>query len=568
MGSAGGRIIHLAQAHSTQHPGPAGMDYWHQAWSRLGLWLTFRDAAGEPLATTGATHPFWDLLLGQSVRFRESLRHLARKGCREEFFAEPIDSSGALLVCGAALGRRRNAASAVLGCSLSPLMRDEEAVARFCSRHQLDATIVRRLLTDMPVLDPDLFEIHGRILTSQMRSLHGEMRSQREVKDLSAHLGQVYEELNLIYRLSSGMTVSGRSVGHLQQLCSELVASTLVENVVVVLEPPPGTDKPATVVRAGPLQATAQQLSELYRQAVRRCGEHPPPLVFNDAGATPELAWAGAWLKHLAFYPLSRGERTFGGILVINRVDGQEFGSYEIQLVNALAERSTAHLETIRLYEDLEHLFLGMLHALVSSIDAKDPYTSGHSQRVAWLCQRLASLGGVPAEKCERVYLSGLLHDIGKIGVSESVLRKTGRLTPEEFAEMRRHPQIGAHILQGVPHVEDLIPGVLHHHERMDGHGYPDGLKGDEVPFLGRVIGLADSFDAMTTNRTYRKAQPVQIAVAEIRRCSGTQFDPGLTELLLGQDLAAVQEEMHRFARQPIASCGIQADCSCVGESI
>jgi len=129
--------------------------------------------------------------------------------------------------------------------------------------------------------------------------------------------------------------------------------------------------------------------------------------------------------------------------------------------------------------------------------------------------------------------MAGLLHDVGKIGVPEAVLQKAGRLTNEEFEQMKRHPGVGAKILADIKQVEDIIPGVLHHHERYDGKGYPAGLSGQEIPLMGRIICLADCFDAMTSNRTYRRALPLEVALCEIRRCSGTQFDPTLAESFL-----------------------------------
>jgi HD-GYP domain-containing protein (c-di-GMP phosphodiesterase class II) len=170
---------------------------------------------------------------------------------------------------------------------------------------------------------------------------------------------------------------------------------------------------------------------------------------------------------------------------------------------------------------------------LTSAVDAKDAYTCGHSERVAAISKQLTLEAGLPDALAERVYMAGLLHDVGKIGVPESVLQKTGRLTPEEFEQMKRHPQIGARILRDVKQISDLIPGVLHHHERFDGQGYPNGLTGENIPIMGRIICLADCFDAMTSNRTYRKALPLEVALTEIRRCSGTQFDPVLTESFL-----------------------------------
>jgi HD-GYP domain-containing protein (c-di-GMP phosphodiesterase class II) len=152
---------------------------------------------------------------------------------------------------------------------------------------------------------------------------------------------------------------------------------------------------------------------------------------------------------------------------------------------------------------------------------------------VALLSRYLATQLGLSDAEAERIYMAGLLHDVGKIGVGESVLQKTGKLTPEEAELMKKHPEIGAHILDDIPQMEDIIPGVLSHHERYDGRGYPYALAGRDIPLMGRIICLADCFDAMTSNRTYRQAVPIEAALAEIRRCSGTQFDPALAELFL-----------------------------------
>jgi HD-GYP domain-containing protein (c-di-GMP phosphodiesterase class II) len=138
--------------------------------------------------------------------------------------------------------------------------------------------------------------------------------------------------------------------------------------------------------------------------------------------------------------------------------------------------------------------------------------------------------------------MAGLLHDVGKIGVPEAVLQKTGRLTAEEFEQMKKHPGVGARILADIKQVEDIIPGVLHHHERFDGKGYPAGLSGQNIPLMGRIICLADCFDAMTSNRTYRRALPLEVALSEIRRCSGTQFDPSLAEAFLRINIATFRE--------------------------
>ena len=159
----------------------------------------------------------------------------------------------------------------------------------------------------------------------------------------------------------------------------------------------------------------------------------------------------------------------------------------------------------------MQNLLMGMLHALSASIDAKDPYTRGHSQRVAMISRRLAEMSGLEPERVERVYLAGLLHDIGKIGVPGHVLRKPGKLTKGEYDQIKRHPEIGANILGGIRQIEDILPVILYHHERPDGKGYPEGLRvaGDsagardgKVPHEALILGLADSFGALPSSRT------------------------------------------------------------------
>jgi HD-GYP domain-containing protein (c-di-GMP phosphodiesterase class II) len=155
--------------------------------------------------------------------------------------------------------------------------------------------------------------------------------------------------------------------------------------------------------------------------------------------------------------------------------------------------------------------------------------------------------------------MAGLLHDVGKIGVPEAVLQKTGKLTDEEFEQIKKHPAIGARILQDVKQVADLLPGVLHHHERYDGRGYPARLSGTDIPLMGRIICLADCFDAMTSSRTYRKAMPLEAALTEIRRCSGTQFDPELAEVFLGIPIEQVKSLLHDHHSQCRPLMGVSA---------
>ena len=149
------------------------------------------------------------------------------------------------------------------------------------------------------------------------------------------------------------------------------------------------------------------------------------------------------------------------------------------------------------------------------------------------------------------IYLAGLLHDVGKIGVSETVLRKPGRLSSEEFEQIRKHPQIGANILSGIKQLESVTPAVLSHHEAFDGSGYPRQLAGKDIPLNGRIVMLADSFDAMISDRLYRKALPLAGVLAQMRRFSGTQFDPKLTEMFLGSNVSQLFEQLQTINTDP-----------------
>jgi len=542
-------MIGLAKTGADHLPGSSFLQ-WAELWSGLGLWLSLWDERGNCVEQAGTGERFWNALAQHSKQYRNRLQQTARAAPQTGPVTTELDPGSGLVVIAVPVTRGRRVVGSLLACGLSPEFSDQEVLARFCDLHEFDRLLCAGLAADTPRHGLETLRAYAAILRHQVDSWSAGALARWDIEGLSAELAQAYEELNLIYRVSADMTVSKRPVAYFEKLGAELLAATVVESLATVLEPPPRVTAESAVVMTGPLEAGREEVLRLYDQAHHHGRNAGASLVVNDAAASPEFSWAAHWLQRFVFFELSRNEQRFGGILAVNRSDGQDFGSEEIQLINSMAQRSAAFLENVRLYDDLEQLFMGMLHALVSSIDAKDPYTCGHSQRVAWLSRHIAGLAGVPDGLSQRVYLGGLLHDIGKIGVSESVLGKTGRLTPAEFEEMKRHPEIGARILESVPQVGDLIPSVLHHHERVDGRGYPAGLAGEDVPFLGRIVCLADSVDAMTTSRTYREARTLPWAAAEIRRCSGSQFDPALADLLLQDDLEGVVRKMARSGRR------------------
>ncbi|MDP2321017.1 MAG: HD domain-containing protein [Acidobacteriota bacterium] len=223
--------------------------------------------------------------------------------------------------------------------------------------------------------------------------------------------------------------------------------------------------------------------------------------------------------------------RTTDAILGVLYVDSQtvrEFSDAELELLAAVGNQAGIALHRARLMAEVERLFLDVMKAIASIIDAKDGYTHKHSERVAAFGVRLAHQLGFDADSRAVVELSGLLHDVGKIGVPDAILNKPGKLTDSEFKEMRLHPLHGARILSNIQSqkVVSLLPGVKYHHERWDGKGYPEGLAGEEIPLLGRLLGVADFLDALTSDRSYRKGLTLEEALQMVKDLEGKAFDP------------------------------------------
>jgi putative two-component system response regulator len=191
------------------------------------------------------------------------------------------------------------------------------------------------------------------------------------------------------------------------------------------------------------------------------------------------------------------------------------------------------HAEVERKTQEIEGLSLHVVHSLADAIDAKDAYTKGHSGRVADYSREIAKRFGYSAERQEEIYMMGLLHDVGKIGVPDEVINKPGKLTDEEFAKIKTHPGRGARILENIKEMPKLATGARWHHERYDGRGYPDGLAGENIPEEARIIAVADAYDAMTSHRSYRDVIPQEVVKGELEKGSGTQFDPQFAAIML-----------------------------------
>jgi HD-GYP domain-containing protein (c-di-GMP phosphodiesterase class II) len=205
----------------------------------------------------------------------------------------------------------------------------------------------------------------------------------------------------------------------------------------------------------------------------------------------------------------------------------------ELDLLENLCSQAAIALENSRLFSNLEKTYFDTIAALAAAIDAKDHYTHGHSEKVMEYSVAIAEELHLDDKEVTAIKFAGLLHDVGKIGIDDNILKKPGMLTPEERAEIEKHPVYGSKIVEKVDFLKTIGSLTFHHHERWDGKGYPDKLKGEQIPMGARILCVADTFDAMTSSRSYRSALPEEVAVEEIKRCSGSQFDPRIVKAFL-----------------------------------
>jgi HD-GYP domain-containing protein (c-di-GMP phosphodiesterase class II) len=246
-------------------------------------------------------------------------------------------------------------------------------------------------------------------------------------------------------------------------------------------------------------------------------------------------------ITSLLVIPLLVQAEARGVLLLGDRAPGH-FRSEEAFVIEKIAAQLAVALENSRLYDDMRQLFFSTVASLANAIDAKSPWTKGHSERVMHVAANIAKTMGLDDEAVERVRLGGLLHDIGKIGIMEALLEKPAELDEYEFPPIRLHPEKGVAILAPIEQLKAVLPGILHHHEFFDGSGYPYGLAGEAIPLDARIIAVADSFDAMVADRPYRKGLGIAAAAAELVRCSGSQFDPEVVDCFCARLAAVVKD--------------------------
>jgi putative nucleotidyltransferase with HDIG domain len=373
-----------------------------------------------------------------------------------------------------------------------------------------------------------------------------------ESNDLSVHLAATYEEISLLHRLTRNLRLSqsdeelGR--GALEWLDEVIPA----RGFALQLIPVPDAEKSLThtsrttslLLIRGACPVDEAQFTTLMEYL--EAGKLTQPLVLNQP-AKRKADWPFLQIQQMMAVSLAAGENLFGYLAAFNHVDGREFGTVEASLMNSVAAILGIHSGNIDLYRQQSELLTGIVRALTSAIDAKDQYTCGHSDRVARVAVRLAQELGCDAQTIHTIYLAGLLHDIGKIGVEDNVLLKPDKLSSEEYERIKSHVEIGHHILHDLNKLEDILPVVLHHHEAWDGSGYPHQLDCEKIPLAARIIAVADAFDAMSSDRPYRAGMSPEMIERILTAGAGKQWDPEVVAVFFRarKDISQIAREKH-----------------------
>lgn len=385
------------------------------------------------------------------------------------------------------------------------------------------------------------------LLRLHQRSLEA-CENEAALEDFTTQLTMAYESAVMTGNVAKSMNRVDDPIAFLTQAVDEVFASLPFGWVSLVR----GNDPALAGVMVGPaisrfdpkrfdapvLEQASASILEVFGEATRLSIE-PCPFGLDET-LGPEIVVHPIVIEGSTRAVLALGARAG---------DDWAVSSYDTLPVSAVAASISVFLEIVLAYRHQQESFMGTLRGLTRALDAKDAYTRGHSDRVAHVAERLALAAGLDEAAVRQVRIAGMVHDIGKIGVPESVLQGTRKLTDDEFAQVRRHPGIGYEILQGIPMLSGALPGVLHHHERWDGRGYPAGIAGEDIPLIARLLGLADAFDAMSSNRKYQTGQERETVLAEIRACSGKHFDPQLVDRFMELDLSEYDRMLEQEAR-------------------
>jgi hypothetical protein len=374
------------------------------------------------------------------------------------------------------------------------------------------------------------------------------LRSKRRAEATQAGQTTPWEALLAVDQVARGLRLHRERTRSQEQILDAAVGLLPVQEIAWV---PLQSDEP--VISRGAAELTPQDYRDLAETLAGRPELRPPaPLLCNQVNSTPWGARFPRVESLIAFLVVDQSP--LGWLLALNKTDGNPFRRSDAAILLPFAALLELQLRSSSRYHDLKDLLVGLTRALTTALDAKDAFTYGHSERVARIAVELGRELGMEDKELGDIYLAGLLHDVGKIGIKDTVLQKAGRLNDEERDHIQQHVTIGYWVLAELRQIRSLLPGVLHHHERVDGKGYPDGLVGEAIPLLARVLAVADAYDAMSNQRPYREAIPYRRVEEILIEGAGSQWDKKVVDAFM-----RCRHRIHAIRQRGVGDSLVQA---------
>ena len=400
---------------------------------------------------------------------------------------------------------------------------------RRASQMDLDQQQAQKAFTEL-----DKLEDRGLALADEtiLTIPEADVPLEDEVDRLAQALSLKFEELTLIHQFSERLKIGEDSAEICQSLLQELEPCVNASTIAIDLIEDVELQSPRSFLYTGE-RWDPDWLNEVASYAIQDVagGELTPgaePIAIQNHPSEDSPAFV-----RTVVIPIQRDGISLGRMIAVRPIQEDEFGTVEADLMKSTSMILAAHLVNQRQYVEIQQMFNGMIQSLASALDAKDSYTSGHSSRVAEIAAMIAEKLEYDLEGIKRIRMAGILHDIGKIGVDDAVLRKPGQLNQEELEQIKLHPVLGYDILKEIKLFRNILPAVRHHHESWDGSGYPDGLLGDGIPRDAQVLAVADAFDAMTSDRPYRSSIPVEQVIDILKSGRGKQWAADVVDALL-----------------------------------
>jgi HD-GYP domain-containing protein (c-di-GMP phosphodiesterase class II) len=368
------------------------------------------------------------------------------------------------------------------------------------------------------------------LLTNLAGIIEDRWISQSEMENMAHELTQSFEDLYLYSRIATQIKTLQVSESMLEDLLAQLLETMRIDLAFAKLK---GPNDYKVLVESSQLSDKITGIESFFENLIDSIPRNAPSMeenyfIVNDSRLTPGYGDLHPAPYRFLAVAVSHQDTFYGWLGLASFNLNQVFRRSELRLLTSIAEQLGVVIDNTNLYRDLERLVINIVKSLVQAIEAKDFYTRGHSERVSHCCSLIAERLNLEATQKVHLHWASILHDIGKIAIAEHILNKPEALSDAEYGIVKEHPRRGFDILKPLEQLADLLPGILHHHERWDGKGYPLGLKNKEIPLLARIIAVADTFDALTSERPYRAARTKEEAFEIMQELAGTQLDPDL----------------------------------------